>query len=103
MLKTHGKEAPMRTIPRTTRRKKIDRRRRRKQRQRRRRQWRSRQRPVRPRCLPRRLLKQIGDWLGMLTSAFTRPTGQRFAVLLFAAILTTGSRTILNLLRTADV
>ena len=40
---------------------------------------------------------------GALTSAFTRPTEQRFAVLLFAAILTTGSRTILNLLRTADV
>jgi hypothetical protein len=32
--------------------------------------------------------------------AFTRPTYQRFVVLLFAAILTTGRRTVTNLLRT---
>jgi hypothetical protein len=37
-----------------------------------------------------------------LAKAFTRPTGQRLLVLLFAAILTTGGRTILNLLRTVD-
>ena len=35
-----------------------------------------------------------------LAGAFTRPTFQRFTVLLFAAILTTGRRTITNLLRT---
>jgi hypothetical protein len=34
--------------------------------------------------------------------AFTRPTFQRFRVLLFAAILTTGRRTVTNLLRTAQ-
>jgi hypothetical protein len=33
-------------------------------------------------------------------AAFTRPTYERFAVLLLAAILTTGCRTVLNLLRT---
>jgi hypothetical protein len=35
-----------------------------------------------------------------LTPAFTTPTGQRFALLLAAAILTTGRRTVANLLRT---
>lgn len=34
--------------------------------------------------------------------AFTRPTYQRFVVLLFAAILTTGRRTVTNLLRTVS-
>ena len=33
-------------------------------------------------------------------SAFTRPTFQRFVILLFAAILTLGRRTVTNLLRT---
>jgi len=37
-----------------------------------------------------------------LASAFTRPTFQRFTVLLFAAILTTGRRTVTNLLRTVQ-
>jgi hypothetical protein len=37
-----------------------------------------------------------------LAAAFTRPTYERFVVLLLAAILTTGCRTILNLLRTID-
>jgi hypothetical protein len=35
-------------------------------------------------------------------AAFTRPTYERFVVLLLAAILTTGCRTVLNLLRTVD-
>lgn len=35
--------------------------------------------------------------------AFTQPTYQRFVVLLFAAILTTGRRTVTNLLRTVQV
>jgi DDE superfamily endonuclease len=38
--------------------------------------------------------------LEALAGAFTRPTFLRFAVLLLAAILTAGNRTILNLLRT---
>jgi hypothetical protein len=37
-----------------------------------------------------------------LAGAFTRPTLQRFTVLLFAAILTTGRRTVTNLLRTVQ-
>jgi hypothetical protein len=40
------------------------------------------------------------DLLKALAAAFTRPTAHRFAVLLLAAILTPGCRTILNLLRT---
>lgn len=34
--------------------------------------------------------------------AFTRPTAERFLILLFAAILTTGCRTIVNMLRTVN-
>ena len=34
--------------------------------------------------------------------AFTRPTYQRFVVLLLAAVLTTGRRTVTNLLRTVS-
>jgi len=40
--------------------------------------------------------------LQAFTAALTRPTGERFVVLLLAAILTTGCRTVLNLLRTVD-
>jgi hypothetical protein len=40
--------------------------------------------------------------LQAFAAAFTRPTYERFAVLLLAAILTTGCRTVLNLLRTVD-
>jgi hypothetical protein len=39
--------------------------------------------------------------LAPLTTVFTRPTARRFLVLLGAAIITTGRRTIANLLRTA--
>jgi hypothetical protein len=42
----------------------------------------------------------IGGVLGLFAAAFTRPTYERFVVLLLAAILTTGCRTILNMLRT---
>jgi DDE superfamily endonuclease len=38
-----------------------------------------------------------------LASSFTRPTFRRVVVLLFAALLTTGRRTIHNLLRTAGI
>jgi hypothetical protein len=40
--------------------------------------------------------------LHAFAAAFTRPTYERFVVLLLAAILTTGCRTVLNLLRTLD-
>ena len=40
--------------------------------------------------------------LQAFAAAFTRPTYERFVVLLLAAILTTGCRTVLNLLRTVD-
>ena len=36
-------------------------------------------------------------------SAFTRPSYRRFVVLLFAAMVTTGRRTVTNLLRTVSV
>src|SRR5437764_6842062 len=38
--------------------------------------------------------------LAALTPVFTQPTAQRFATLLVAALLTTGRRTVANLLRT---
>src|SRR5215470_12467057 len=38
--------------------------------------------------------------LNALTPAFTQPTAGRFATLLAAAVLTTGRRTVANLLRT---
>jgi len=50
--------------------------------------------------LPQRICAGVGGLLRLFAAAFTRPTWQRFVVLLFAAILTTGSRTILNMLRT---
>lgn len=43
-----------------------------------------------------------GTLLQAFRAAFTRPTYERFAVLLLAAVLTTGCRTILNLLRTIE-
>src|SRR5690349_13010552 len=39
--------------------------------------------------------------LSALQPAFTRPTFRRFALLMAAAVLTTGRRTVANLLRTA--
>ena len=92
----------MATIARTARQKKAQARRR-KQTQRRRRRWQSKRRRVqRPRPLPRGILRVAGDLVKALAAAFTRPTGERFVVLLFAAILTTGCRTILNMLRTVN-
>jgi DDE superfamily endonuclease/Archaeal putative transposase ISC1217 len=76
----------------------------RKQQRRRRRQTKThqrRQRPHRrPASLPQRVARVIGGVLQLFAVAFTRPTYKRFVVLLLAAILATGSRTILNLLRT---
>jgi hypothetical protein len=47
-----------------------------------------------------RLPRQARQLLDALAPAFTRPAFLRFAVLLLAAILTTGGRTVANLLRT---
>ena len=44
---------------------------------------------------------EAGSLLAALTPAFTQPTAARFATLLVAAVLTTGRRTVANLLRTA--
>lgn len=70
--------------------------------QRRRRRQAKRRRPRRPAPPPRGILRIAGALVKALAAAFTRPTGERFVVLLFAAILTTGARTILNLLRTVQ-
>ena len=75
---------------------------RRAQQQRRRRRRRPRRSPRRPAPLPNALRRVCAALLQAFAAAFTRPTYQRFVVLLFAAILTTGCRTILNLLRTVD-
>jgi DDE superfamily endonuclease/Archaeal putative transposase ISC1217 len=58
---------------------------------------------LRPAPLPGRITRIVGALFAFFVGAFTRPTWQRFVVLLFAAILTTGSRTISNLLRTVDL
>ena len=57
----------------------------------------------RPAPLPGRMARIVGTLFAFFACAFTRPTWQRFVVLLCAAILTTGCRTISNLLRTVEV
>ena len=52
--------------------------------------------------MPNALQRVCAALLQTFAVAFTRPTDERFVVLLFAAILTTACRTILNLLRTVD-
>jgi hypothetical protein len=89
------------TIAKTARQRKAQARRH-QQTQRRRRRHAKRRRPQRPQPLPRGILRIAGDLLKTLGAAFTRPTAERFVVLLLAAILTTGCRTILNLLRTVN-
>jgi hypothetical protein len=91
----------MATIAKTARQRKIQGRQQGK-RQRRRRRFAKRRRPQRPQPPPRGILRVAADLLQALAAAFTRPTAERFVVLLFAAILTTGCRTILNLLRTVN-
>jgi hypothetical protein len=51
-------------------------------------------------CFEQHLPKQARDLLGSFAPAFTRPTFLRFVVLTCAVILTLGSRTVCNLLRT---
>lgn len=50
--------------------------------------------------MPAPLLHVAGPLLQAFRAAFTRPTYQRFVIILLAAIVTTGCRTVLNLLRT---
>src|SRR5262249_44608968 len=57
----------------------------------------------RPAPLPGRIARTVGALFASFAWAFTRPTWQRFVVLLCAAILTTGCRTINNLLRTVEM
>ena len=96
----------MTTVPRCSRRKKVQQSRR-AQRQRRQRRpaqpRRPRHRPRRATPLPGPIRRVVDALLHAFAAAFTRPTYQRFVLLLFAAILTTGCRTILNLLRTLDI
>lgn len=61
-----------------------------------------RRRPPRPAPLPGPIRRVVGALWTAFAAVFTRPTARRFVVLLFAAILTTGCRTILNLLRTVE-
>lgn len=90
----------MNTVPHCTRRRKLHPSRRI---QRQRRQVRRCRRPApRPAALPKTLRRVTDALLHAFAAAFTRPTYERFVVLLLAAILTTGCRTVLNLLRTAD-
>ncbi len=94
----------MATITRCTRQKKVQQTRRAHHQRRLRRQAKQRRRRTRPRPapLPGAVLRVAGALLQAFRAAFTRPTYQRFVVLLLAAILTTGCRTILNLLRTVE-
>jgi hypothetical protein len=55
------------------------------------------------RRLQTRVPRHAQSLLGAMAGAFTRPTFQRFVILVFAATLTVGRRTILNLLRTVQV
>jgi hypothetical protein len=98
-------EAPMASIARKARQRKITTRRQHKKTRRQERQGKgqNKRRRVRPPALPEKILRIAGQLLGTLAAVFTRPTWERFVILLFAAILTTGCRTILNLLRTVDL
>jgi len=49
------------------------------------------------------LPKNMQTMLEYFSSNFTKPTFQRFSLLVLVAILTTGSRTISNLLRTVEL
>jgi hypothetical protein len=92
------------TIARKARRQKSQSKRQRKNEQRqRRRTKKNRPRVQRPAPLPGRITRIVGTLFTLFARAFTRPTWQRFVVLLFAAMLTTGCRTISNLLRTVDL
>lgn len=93
----------MATVSRCTRRNKVQHARRAHQHRRQRRQTKRHRRCClrhRPAPLPAPVLRVAGHLLQAFHAAFTRPTYERFVVLLLAAIVTTGCRTVLNLLRT---
>ena len=92
----------MTTVTRCQRQKKVQQSRQAHQQRRQAKQRRRRGRPRRPAPLPSAVLRVVGGLLQAFRAAFTRPTYERFVVLLLAAILTTGCRTILNLLRTVE-
>lgn len=50
-----------------------------------------------------RIPKAAEPLIREFAEAFTRPTSRRFVVLLLAALMTTGRRTVTNLLRTVSV
>ena len=91
----------MATVTRCTQRQKVQQSRQ-AHRQGRRRKQRRRRRVRRPAPLPRSVLRVAGCLLQAFRAAFTRPTYERFTILLLAAIVTTGCRTVLNLLRTVE-
>ena len=94
----------MASIARKARRQKSQHNCQRKDERRRRRRTKKKQRRVqRPAPLPGRIARIVGARFAFFACAFTRPTWQRFVVLLCAVILTTGCRTINNLLRTVEV
>lgn len=95
----------MTTVLRCTRRTKVQRARSRQRQCRRRPQVKRRRvqrRPRRPDPLPGPIRRVTDALVLAFRAAFTRPTYERFVVLLLAAILTTGCRTVLNLLRSVD-
>lgn len=92
----------MTTLPRRIRRRKTQQSRHAQRQRRPRRYAKHTLRPCRPAPLHGPIRRVAGTLLHAFAAAFTRPTYERFVVLLLAAILTTGCRTILNLLRIID-
>jgi hypothetical protein len=92
----------MSTVPRAPQRQKVQQARRARRQRRQRRQTKHRRRRRHAPSLPGCLGRLAGGLVQAFRAAFTRPTYERFVVLLLAAILTTGCRTVLNLLRTAE-
>src|SRR5262245_35823231 len=93
----------MTTVSRSTQRRKLHHSRHVQRRRRQRRQAKRRHRRAgRPASLPSLIRRVTDTLLHAFATAFSRPTYERFVVLLLAAILTTGCRTVLNLLRTVE-
>lgn len=92
----------MNTVPRCKQRRKVHQSRHARRHCRHQRHRRRRCRPRRPAPLSGPVRRVTDALLHAFAGAFTRPTYERFVVLLLAAILTIGCRTVLNLLRTVD-
>jgi len=92
----------MATVPRGSQRRKVPQSRGARRQHRRPRPAKRRRRLRRPAPLPGPIRRVADALLRAFAAAFTRPTYERFVVLLLAAVLTTGCRTVLNLLRTLD-